>query len=123
MLASLFAASGLGLAAAIAIAAAGPSVLAASESKREVYAGQCWLVLEERPGADVLYAHAAEGLSGEFELAVNGETVSGAFDADPFSSAVLSQADVASAPQARLIVTDGDGRRICDTAHLHTRAI
>jgi hypothetical protein len=88
-LASILAAAGLGLAALMAIAAIGPSVAAASEGRPPVYAAQCWLTLEDRGTDAVLVAHAAQGLSGSWELTVDGEALGGVFEGDGRNPSLL----------------------------------
>ncbi|TRO96881.1 hypothetical protein FKB34_02645 [Glycocaulis profundi] len=122
-LASLLAAAGLGLAAVMAIAAIGPSVAADSEGRPPVYAAQCWLTLEDRGTDAVLVAHAAQGLSGSWELTVDGEALGGVFEGDGRNPALLAQADTAADPAARLMVHDESGRRVCFTERYQTRTL
>jgi hypothetical protein len=122
-LASLLAAAGLGLAAVMAIAAIGPAVSADSEGRPPVYAAQCWLTLEDRGTDAVLVAHAAQGLSGSWELTVDGEALGGVFEGDGRNPALLAQADTGADPAARLMVLDETGRRVCFTERYQTRTL
>jgi hypothetical protein len=123
LLASLLAAAGLGLSAVMAIAAIGPSVSADSEGRPPVYAAQCWLTLEDRGTDAVLLAHAAQGLSGSWELIVDGEALGGVFEGDGRNPALLVQSDTGAGPAARLTVHDESGRRVCFTERYHIRTL
>jgi hypothetical protein len=122
-LASILAAAGLGLAALMAIAAIGPSVAADSEGRPPVYAAQCWLMLEDRGADAVLVAHAAQGLSGSWELTVDGEALGGVFEGDGRNPSLLVQADTGTDPAARLTVHDEAGRRVCFTERYQIRTL
>lgn len=122
LVSSLVAAAALGLAAMTTIAALGPSVMADAQGNPPVYAAQCWMNLEQRADGAVLYAHAAQGLSGDYTLTLDGVSYEGVFSGDGRHPASLGEFHLDAAPHARLTLTDETGRRLCDTTRYRVSA-